>query len=139
MESYHCGGHSAKGPSWKLNVSKSQTFLPRLLVSGNCVCKADSLKSDSDILQSKEKVCKQTWELIAHFLQRTRWVRIICLSDSFRNLLGSKLHFQNRDLLKCRFLYRREVKRNLCVYTLGQGTKLEIKRKYFFQLIFLCN
>ena len=69
-------------------------------------------------------------------------MRIPCLSDSFRNLLGSKAYVLNRALLNgqegTQFLYRSKVKRKLCVYTFGSGTKIEIKRKYFFQLI-LCR
>lgn len=101
MENYHCGGRSAQEPSWTSNVSKIQTFLPELSVSGGpCFYEADSLQQ-TDIFQTKDKVCKQTWEVIAHFLWRTRWVRIIYLSDSFRNSLGSKSYVLNRALLNC--------------------------------------
>lgn len=65
------------------------------------------------------------------------WVRITCLSNSFRNVLGNiTCSGQSLGQLPEReFLYRREVKRNHCVYSFGQGTKVEIKRKYFFPLI----
>lgn len=107
---------------------------------------ADALKAGSDILWGNDKICKQTGKLVARFLWRTKfspWVRITHLSDSFRNLLASIITHSKESLAQLseketQFLYRGEVRRNYCVYTFGQGTKLEIKRKYFFQPILHC-
>jgi hypothetical protein len=70
-------------------------------------------------------------------------MRIKLSRGHFRNIQRSTLACSRQSIAQLserelQFLYRKEVKENHCVYTFGQGTKLEIKRKYLFEVILHC-